>query len=167
MKHTMIFRGLVLILAFVVVLPAHAQMNQLKKAAKKALKQSVQPLEFDFEVTKVKYDPMKSPDKIGMTMVFKGHNPNDLGLRLNRTEFDLYIDGKFAAKIYNDKKIEIPKNGDFTFTEKAKVKPTTVGKTLLKKMKDKQVKYRIDATYYVKTPLGEYSFTAEIVEKKL
>ena len=155
------------LLLLFICLPAEAQLNQLKKAAAKAVKQSVKPLEIDFEVTKVKYDPLKSADKVKLTFQFRGNNPNDLGVKIGRTEFDLYIDDKFAAKMYNDEKIEIPKNGDFEFQEQASIKISTVGKTMFKAIRDDKVTYRIEGTYFVDTPIGEFSFKVDLVEKDL
>ena len=163
-KHSNV---LPILLVLLVGLPAYGQMGQIKKKAAKMVKQSVKPLDIEFQVTKVKYDPMKSPDKAVIAAEFKGHNPNDLGVNLNRTEFDLYVADKFVAKFYNDKKIEIPKNGDFAFTEKASIKISSLGKSLWKVIKNDTAKYRIDGTYYVKTPAGEFSFKAELVEKDL
>ncbi len=159
--------ALIVLVSILLCVPAYGQMNQLKKKTKKTVKQSVKPLKMEFEVTKVKYDPLKSPDKLGVKMVFKGHNPNGLGIKLNRTEFDLYIDDKFAAKMYNEKKIEIPKNGEFSFDEKASIKISTVGKTVFKAIRDDKVTYRIEGTYFVHSPVGEFSFKAKLVEKEL
>jgi hypothetical protein len=155
------------ILVLSLALPLQAQLNQLKKAAQKAVKQTVKPLELDFEVTKVKYDPLKSPDKVHINMVFRGHNANDLGIKLSRTEFDIYVDDKFVAKVYNDKQIEIPKNDDFGFEEQTSIEVSTAGKTLFKALRDDTVVYRIDGTYFVSSPIGEFNFKVELVEKEL
>jgi len=157
----------ILLLFTMMCLPLEAQFGNLKKSVKKAAKQNIKPLDMEFEVTDVSYNPMKSIDKLQLTLQFNGHNPNGLGVNIGRTEFDIFIDDKFAAKIYNDKKITIPKKGDFAFQEKTSIKISTVGKTVFKSIRDEQVVYRIEGTYFIQSPIGEFSFKVKLLEKEV
>ncbi|MFC1481555.1 LEA type 2 family protein [Candidatus Neomarinimicrobiota bacterium] len=156
---------ILVLITLILCAPANAQLDKLKKDLKKSVSEAVKPLEIEFEVTSVKYDPLKDAKNIKVKMLFSGHNPNGVGIKLNRIEFDLFIDDKLAAKMYNDEKIEMPKESPFSFEEKAKIKLKTVGKTVLKAMKDDKVAYKIVGTYFVDTKLGTFSFKADLVEK--
>jgi len=159
-------RAMLVLVCLAILNPVDAQIKDLAKKATKKVLAEVKPLSIDFEVTKVKYDPLKSPDALRITMLFTGENPNAVGIKLNRIEFDIYSNDKLAAKLHNDEKIEIPKNGEFSFTEKAKIKIKTVGKTVFKAMRDDNVTYKIVGTYFVDTKLGTFSFKADLVEKE-
>lgn len=142
------------------------QLNNLTNQVVQTVLENVEPLQIEFEVTKVKYDVLKSPDKLTITMQFTGYNPNSIGVKLGRVDFDVYVDDKFATKLTNDEKIEIPAAGEFAFKEKGKIKLSTVGKTLFNRMRKKETTYRLDGTYYVHTPIGDFPFKAELLEKK-
>ncbi len=144
-----------------------AQLKDLTKKVTKAVKESVESVEIEFEVTKIKYDVLKDPNKLTVNMIFNGYNPNPIGIKLARIEFDIYVDEKLATKIYNDKEIDIPKEGEFSFKEKAKMKLSTVGKTVFKAIKDDKATYRIDGIYFVNTKIGEFKFKAELLEKEV
>ncbi|MEA1881988.1 MAG: LEA type 2 family protein [Candidatus Marinimicrobia bacterium] len=145
--------------------PLSAQFDKLKKQALKVIKEQVKPLELDFKVQDVKYNPFKGPNKLVLGILFDGNNPNKIGIGLNRVEFDLYIDDEFATKFYNDKKITIPKNGDFSFEETAEIKISTVGKAIFNSIIKKKSVYRIEGTYFLDTKLGTFSFKATLAEK--
>ena len=42
------------------------------------------------------------------------YNPNNFGLELNRTDFDLYIDSTYLGHSLQDIQVAIPKRADFT-----------------------------------------------------
>jgi len=169
MKHTRSYNILALLLIFTINV-SFGQLKGLKKGLKKQIvktvKQNVKPLELEFHVTRVEYKALKSPNKILVHLDFEGHNPNAVGVNLSRIEFDIYVDGKFAAKVYNDKKIKIPKEGDFRFKEKASVKLSTAGKALFNAIRKKKAVYKVDGTYFVFTKIGEFKFKATLMEKK-
>ena len=142
--------------------------KSLKKATKKAtkeVKKKIKPLEIDFTVTDVDYNPLKSLNKLKITILFDGKNPNPVGVAFNKTEFDLFVNDKHVSKFYNDKKIKIPKNGKFSFEEKAELKLVQSGKTIFDAIAKNKAVYKITGKYYVKTSLGTFSFKAKLMEK--
>jgi hypothetical protein len=154
--------------------PINAQLNNLKslkskvsKEVKKVVEKEIKPLTLDHNVKKIRYNPIKSINKVGLDIVFNGNNPNKIGVSLNRVEFDLYIDGKHATKFYNDKKIVIPKNGDFSFEEKADLKLSTLGKVIFNSIVKKKAKYRVDGTYFIETSIGTFPLKAKLAEKEM
>ena len=154
--------------------PTTAQFKNLKalkskaaKAVKKVVKKEVKPLKIDYSVQKIHYNPLKSLNNIGLDIQFMGNNPNSIGVSLNRVEFDLYIDGKLASKFYNDKKIKIPKENDFTFEERADLKLTIMGKAIFNAIINKKAKYRVDGTYFLKTSFGTFPLKAKLTEKEM
>jgi len=147
--------------------PLNGQFKNLKKQAIKSVKKQVKPLEIDFKVTEVKYNPLKAPNKLILGITFEGNNPNKIGIKLNRIEFTLFINDEFASKFFSDKKIKIPKKGDFTFKEKAELKLTTVGKAVFNSIIKKKAVYRVDGTYFVNTKYGIFPFKAKLVEKEV
>lgn len=42
------------------------------------------------------------------------YNPNNFGLELNRTDFDLFVDSTYLGHSRQDMQIAIPRRGDFT-----------------------------------------------------
>tara|TARA_Y100000031_G_C8082577_1_gene320387 strand:- start:17 stop:553 length:537 start_codon:yes stop_codon:yes gene_type:complete len=164
MKQTIISSIAVLTLCSA---PLSAQFDILKKQALKVIKDEVKPLQIDFKVQDVKYNPLRGPNKLGLTILFDGNNPNKIGISLSRIEFDLFIDDEFATKFYNEKKITIPKNGDFAFEEKADIQITTVGKAVFNAIVKKKSVYRIEGTYFVDTKIGTFSFKATLAEKEV
>lgn len=162
-------RTIVLIISLLIFNPSplSAQFKNLKKQSLKAVKKQVKPLEIDFKVKDVKYNLLKAPNKLTLKILFDGHNPNKVGLKLNRIEFELYINDELATKFYNDKKIKIPKKGDFTFEETAELKMTTIGKAGFNSILKKKAVYRVDGTYFIDSKFGTFSFKAKLVEKEL
>ncbi len=152
MKQTIISSIAVLTLCSA---PLSAQFDILKKQALKVIKDEVKPLQIDFKVQDVKYNPLRGPNKLGLTILFDGNNPNKIGISLSRIEFDLFIDD------------EIPKNGDFAFEEKADIQITTVGKAVFNAIVKKKSVYRIEGTYFVDTKIGTFSFKATLAEKEV
>ena len=133
-------KNLFLLLYFSLSVSFNPLMSQLKNLkslksivtneVKKVVDKEVKPLTLDHKIKKIRYNPLKSVNKVGLDVIFTGNNPNKLGVSLNRVEFDLFIDGKHASKFYNDKKVIIPKNGDFSFEEKADLKLNVMGKAI-------------------------------------
>ena len=152
-----------------------AQFKGLEKQLKakaaaelnKAVKNQVKPLTLDYKVTKYHYNPLRSPNKLSIDIEFTGHNPNKIGISLNRIEFDLSINKKHASKFYNDKKIKIPKEADFTFKEKADLKLTVMGKAIFDAIMKRKAKYQIDGTYYIDTKFGTFPLKAKLAEKEM
>lgn len=134
---------------------------------KKTVESQVKPLTLDYKVTKVHYNPLKSLDKLSIDIEFSGYNPNKIGIALNRIEFDLSINKKHASKFYNDKKINIPKEGNFTFKERADLKLSVMGKAIFNAIAKKKAKYQIDGTYYIKSKFGTVALKAKLAEKEM
>ena len=152
-----------------------AQFKGLEKQLKakaaaelnKAVKNQVKPLTLDYKVTKYHYNPLRSPNKLSIDIEFTGHNPNKIGISLNRIEFDLSINKKHASKFYNDKKIKISKEADFAFKEKADLKLTVMGKAIFDAIMKRKAKYQIDGTYYIDTEFGTFPLKAKLAEKEM
>ena len=156
------------IFGITIINPAMSQLKSLKalkakatKEVKKVVEKEVKPLSIDYTVEKVRYNPLKSLNNIGLDIQFTGNNPNRVGVSLNRVEFDLFIDGKHASKFYNDKKIVIPKNGDFLFNL------SVVGKAIFNSIIKRKAKYRMDGTYYLETSIGTFPLKAKLAEKEM
>ena len=154
--------------------PLSSQFKNLKslkskvtKEVKKVVGKEVRPLTLDHSIEKIRYNPLKSVNKVGLDIVFSGNNPNKIGVSLNRVEFDLFIDGKHASKFYNDKKIIIPKNGIFSFEEKAELKLSVMGRAIFNSIIKKKAKYRVDGTYYIETSIGTFQLKAKLAEKEM
>jgi len=153
-----------------VVVPANAQFKNLKNIktkVTKVVKKEVKPLTLNYKITKVRYNPIKSLNIVGLNIDFYGNNPNKIGVSLDRIEFDLYVDKKHASKFYNEKKIEIPKGKAFTFEEKADFKLSTLGKSVFNAIIKKKATYSVNGTYYLETPFGVYPIKATLTEKKM
>ena len=167
--------NLLLILLF--LLPTQLSSINLKKLKSKAKKEikkvekkitkTIKPLEIKMEVSNISYNPLKSLNTLVVTVDFKGHNPNDLGVTFNRTEFDLYANDAHLSKFYNDKKIKIPKDGPFSFQEKAEVGILEAGKTIFNAILKKNAVYTVVGTYFIDTPIGSFSFKAKMLEKEV
>ncbi len=170
-------KNLFLLLYFSLSVSFNPLMSQLKNLkslkskvtneVKKVVDKEVKPLTLDHKIKKISYNPLKSVNKVGLDVIFTGNNPNKLGVSLNRVEFDLFIDGKHASKFYNDKKIIIPKNGDFSFEEKADLKLNVMGKAIFNSIIKKKAKYRVDGTYYIETSFGTFPIKAKLAEKEM
>lgn len=167
LNHKISVGILTITLGLLYIQPLPAQLKGLKKKAAKVIKKSVKPLELEYKVTDVHYQLLKNPNKLKLDLEFTGKNPNAIGLTLSRIEFDVYVNDKFVAKLYNDKKIKIPKRGTFSFEEKAELKLSTFGKALFTAMTGEKATYRIMGTYFVKTKLGTFSFKVELLEKQV
>ena len=170
----LVMKSLLIILLIGASIPTHAQLKNLKilkekvgKEVEKVVKKEVKPLTIDYKVSKVRYNPLKSLNTVGLDIDFIGHNPNRIGVSLDRIEFDLYIDGKHASTFYNEKKIKIPKEGDFAFEEKADLKLSALGKAVFNAIINKKAKYRIDGTYFLDTPVGIFPIKVTLTEKEM
>ena len=134
---------------------------------KKTVEKQVKPLTLDYTVSKIYYNPLKSINTLSLDIEFFGNNPNKFSIGLNRIEFDLSINKKHASKFYNDKKIKIPINGEFSFKEKADLKISVMGKAIFDAIRNKKAKYQIDGTYYLKTKIGTIPLKAKLAEKEM
>lgn len=165
---------LLFIFLFGIITPTTAQFKNLKilkekvsKEVEKAVKKEIKPLTLDYKISNIRYNPLKSLTIVGLDIDFYGHNPNRIGVSLDRIEFDLFIDGKHASTFYNEKNIRIPKEGDFSFQEKADLKLNALGKAIFNAVVKKKAKYRIDGTYYLDTPWGEFPIKSILAEKEM
>ena len=142
---------------------------KLKAASelKKTVEKQVKPLTLDYTVSKIYYNPLKSINTLSLDIEFFGNNPNKFSIGLNRIEFDLSINKKHASKFYNDKKIKIPINGEFSFKEKADLKISVMGKAIFDAIRNKKAKYQIDGTYYLKTKIGTIPLKVKLAEKEM
>ena len=137
------------------------------KKIEKTIKNEIKPLTIDFKISKIGYNPLKSLNKLNLTIDFTGNNPNNLGITFDKTEFELSANGKFLSKFYNSKKIKIPKNDDFMFQETAEIKISEAGRTIFNSILKKNVIYAVIGKYHVNTPLGTYSFDIKLLEKEV
>ncbi len=142
-------------------------LSKTKIKIKNKIKQEVKPLRIDFKINKINYNPLKNPNSLILNLNFSGENPNPISLSLSRIEFDLYVNEKHTSKFYNDKKIKIPKNGDFKFVENAEINIIEAGKTLFYKIIKKKVNYKITGTYFLKTSIGTFPLKINLMEKNI
>ena len=105
--------------------------KEILKDIEKKITNEIKPLTIDFKISDVGYNPLKSINKLKLTVDFKGDNPNPLGVTFNRMEFNLFVDDKHLSKFYNEKNINIPKNDKFSFQEVAEVNILEAGKQFL------------------------------------
>ena len=151
--------------------PSSAQFKNLSKKLKskaaESVKKNVKPLTINYKIKKIHYNPLNSLTKVSLDIEFNGYNPNKIGVSLDRIEFDLFIDDKHGSKFYNEKKIKIPKEDNFTFEEVAELKVNTMGKAIFDQIIKKKAKYRIDGTYFLDTQFGNFPIKAKLVEKEL
>ena len=146
------------LLMIVMATPSSAQFKnlsrKLKSKAAESVKKNVKPLTINYKIKKIHYNPLKSLTKVSLDIEFNGYNPNKIGVSLDRIEFDLFIDDKHGSKFYNEKKIKIPKEDNFTFEEVAELKVNTMGKAIFDQIIKKKAKYRIDGTYFHESSPG-------------
>ena len=143
--------------------------KKIKKESKKIeekVKTEIKPLSIDFKISKIGYNPLKSINKLNLTIDFTGNNPNGLGITFDKTEFELLANDKFLSKFYNNKKIKIPKNDNFMFQENAEIKISEAGKTIFNAIIKKNVIYTVIGKYHIDTPIGTYSFDIKLLEKE-
>ena len=133
----------------------------------KKIKNEIKPLSIDFKISKISYNPLKALNKLNLTIDFSGNNPNSIGLTFDKTEFDLLVNEKLLSKFYNEKKIDIPKNNDFSFQESAEITISEAGKTIFNSIIKKNATYSIIGKYHVNTPLGSFSFDVKLIEKEV
>ena len=165
---------IILIMTIPSILFGQSWKKSLKKTIKKeskkieeTVKNEIKPLTIDFKISKIRYNPLKSLNKLTLTIDFTGNNPNELGITFDKTEFELLANEKFLSKFYNSKKIKIPKNNDFMFQETAEIKISEAGKVLFKSILKETVIYTVIGKYFVNTPLGTYSFDIKLLEKEV
>ena len=140
--------------------------KQANKIEKKII-QEIKPLVINFKISKTGYNPLKSLNKLNLTIDFTGDNPNPMGLALNKTEFYLFVNDKLVSKFYNEKKIIIPKNDTFSFQEKAEITILEAGKTIFNSILKKYAVYSLTGKYFVDTPIGTFSFDIKLMEKEM
>ena len=166
LKKTLLF-----LLLLIFIAPSQAQFKNLSKKLKskatESVKKNVKPLAINYKIKKIHYNPLKSLTKISLDIEFNGYNPNKIGVSLDRIEFDLFIDDKHGSKFYNEKKIKIPKEDNFTFEEVAELRVNTMGKAIFDQIIKKKAKYRIDGTYFLDTQFGNFPIKAKLVEKEI
>ena len=166
LKKTLLF-----LLLMIFIAPSQAQFKNLSKKLKskatESVKKNVKPLAINYKIKKIHYNPLKSLTKISLDIEFNGYNPNKIGVSLDRIEFDLFIDDKHGSKFYNEKKIKIPKEDNFTFEEVAELRVNTMGKAIFDQIIKKKAKYRIDGTYFLDTQFGNFPIKAKLVEKEI
>ena len=96
-----------------------------------------------------------------------GVHYHELEPMFHKPTADLFIDDKHGSKFYNEKRIKIPKEDNFTFEEVAELKVNTMGKAIFDQIIKKKAKYRIDGTYFLDTQFGNFPIKAKLVEKEL
>ena len=172
MKPNNILSLFIILLVLVLNNPIFSQnwkksLGKAKLKVTKKIKKEIKALSIEFKINKVNYNPLKSPNTLNINLIFYGNNPNLVGLSLNKIEFDLYVNDKHISKFYNDKKIKIPKNGNFNFSENADINIIAAGKTLFYNIIKKRVNYKITGTYFVKTSFGTFPLKINLMEKNI
>jgi len=140
-------------------------LKSLETKVAKEIKEQVKPITVDFKVTNIGYNPLKSLNKLNLTIDFLCENPNPIGITFNRTEFDLFVNDKLLSKFHNEKGIKVPKNDKFTFQELAEVNILEAGKVLFNSIRKKEAVYKLRGKYFVDTSLGTYAFEIDLLEK--
>ena len=76
----------------------------------------------------------------------------------------LLVDEKLVSKFFNEKKIIIPKNNNFSFQENAEITISEAGKTIFNSIIKKKAIYSIIGKYHVNTPRGKFEFDVKLIE---
>ena len=171
-------RKLIIILILSIIMTSNLFNQDWKKTLNKKIKKEtskvekkitneIKPLSIDFKISKIGYNPLKALNKLNLTIDFSGHNPNSIGIKFDKTEFDLLVNDKLLSKFYNEKKIDIPKNNVFSFQENAEITISEAGKTIFNSIIKKNATYSIIGKYHVNTPLGSFSFDVKLIEKEV
>jgi len=71
------------------------------------------------------------------------YNPNNFGLELNRTDFDLYVDSSYLGHSAQDLQVHVPKRGVFTLPLKIDLDMKNLFKNGLNSMFNKQINVRL------------------------
>ena len=141
--------------------------KQIIKKVEQEIKKEVKPLTVDFKVSDIKYRPFKSVNKLTLTIDFSGNNPNSMGITFDRTEFQLLVNDRLLSTFYNEKKIKIPKNGDYFFQETAEVNILEAGRVVFNSILKRKAVYTLIGKYFLETPFGPFSFDIKLLEKEV
>ena len=71
------------------------------------------------------------------------YNPNNIGLQLNRTDLDVFIDSTFLGHSSQDVQVDIPKRATFTIPLKLDLDVKNLLKNGITSMLNKNVKVRV------------------------
>ena len=77
-------------------------------------------------------------------------NTTDMGLSMNKFDLKLFVDNKLVVTGTTSKNISIPVGETASLTAIVSVDPEKATKKLAKKLKGKNVAYRVDGTFYFK-----------------
>jgi LEA14-like dessication related protein len=114
---------------------------------------SVRPYDFTFNNFKLDFD-------------INVDNPNKIDAVLDRLKYTLYADESALISGTTGKGLKIPANKSNNFITTITLKYSTLGEVLTSKIKLGKAEYRVKATAYIQTLIGEISYPVEITIKK-
>ncbi len=110
---------------------------------------SVKPYDFDFNDFKVEF-------RIDAT------NPNKIDAVLDKLKYTLYANDKGLISGSTGKGIKIPAKGTNSFSTTITLGYTELGEALISAIRSGKAEYKVKATAYIQTIIGEISYPVEI-----
>lgn len=93
-------------------------------------------------------------------------NPNKIDAVLDKLKYTLYADDKGLISGSTGKGVKISAKGSNSFVTTITLEYSKLGETLISAIRLGKVEYRVKATAYIQTIIGEISYPVEMTVKK-
>ena len=139
----------VVIILMVLVLSCSAVQERLAIKECKFALTSVTPYAFTFNNFKLDFD-------------IKVDNPNKIDAVLDKLQYTLYADESSLISGTTGKGLKVPANSSNNFITTITLKYSTLGEVLTSAIRLGNASYKVKATAYINTLIGEISYPIEI-----
>lgn len=111
-----------------------------------------------------------SASTIDFDMLVEIENPNTVGLRLDRLDFDILVDGTHVVSGVTRDRVQIPARGSGDVRLRARVgysEVRSLWRELVEAIQGDRAKYEVRGRVYYDTPLGRLDFPLTIYRSRL
>ena len=110
---------------------------------------SVTPYDFQFSDLKIDFE-------------IKADNPNNVDAILDKLTYDFYVNETQVFSGTTGQGIKIPAGKSKNFTTTTTLQYSKIGEAILEAIKFQNAAYKVTATVYIRTIIGEMSYPVEI-----
>lgn len=119
------------------------------------------------EIGGINYDPLKAPDKLGISLNVDCYNPNEaVEAILEKLDFNLFINDSKTAMGKVENKLTVPPTKTIQFPVSVQLSLSDIGSTIFEVIQSGSANYELKGKAYFSTPLGESSIPVTITKGK-
>lgn len=119
------------------------------------------------EIGGISYDPLKAPDKLGISLNVDCYNPNKtVEAILEKLDFNLFINDSKTAMGMLENKLKVPPTKTVQFPINIQLSLSKIGNTIFEVIQSGSANYELKGKAYFSTLLGESAIPVTISKGK-